>query len=290
MRFFKRIIFLVCISLIVCLTVNLDWAISKVNNINKVIVKENGKIILKNVESVYSVSSYNELYNSVKTAVENVNTSIKINLDKNYLSTKEEFLDTFKKINSYISPGQYLSSYSISYRNLSSYYIEIKYDGDINEIKKQRKMVKEKIPKIIGKIIKPSMTNKEKQKAIHDYIVENTYYDKKYIDNNETGVEVHTAYGALIKGKAVCDGYAIAMKDMLDYVGIENIIVTGKARNQPHAWNLIKIDNKWLHTDPTWNDTEYSLYSYYDKTSKEMLKTHSWESENYKETKDSLNL
>lgn len=64
----------------------------------------------------------------------------------------------------------------------------------------------------------------------------------------------HNALGVLIFGKGVCESYTKAFQLLLNYCGLENIYVSGYA-GEPHAWNLVKLDNgEWYWFDLTWDD------------------------------------
>lgn len=66
-----------------------------------------------------------------------------------------------------------------------------------------------------------------------------------------------TAYGALLKGKCVCAGYAAAFKLLADSAGLESIVVTGMLEGtMSHAWNKVKLDGTWEVVDSTNNDNE----------------------------------
>jgi hypothetical protein len=58
--------------------------------------------------------------------------------------------------------------------------------------------------------------------------------------------------------KAVCDGYARLFKSLCNYAGIRCEVVSGLAKSsvdgklEPHAWNVVRFDNKWHLVDPTW--------------------------------------
>lgn len=67
---------------------------------------------------------------------------------------------------------------------------------------------------------------------------------------------IHSAYGALVEGDAVCDGYSKAYQYILRKMGIESHIATGTGKGGAHAWNLVKLDGKWYYTDVTWDDAE----------------------------------
>ena len=69
------------------------------------------------------------------------------------------------------------------------------------------------------------MDTKEKIKAIHDYIINTTVYDKKSADKilkGETVLNnVHKANGPLFDGMAICGGYSDAMALFLEKLNIE---------------------------------------------------------------------
>lgn len=156
-----------------------------------------------------------------------------------------------------------------------------KYDG----------MVK-KAGAIISKVIKPGMSDLEKEIAIHDYIISNTVYDKAAADKEDPLSEAHTAYGALIKGLAVCDGYSYAMKALLNLVGIESLVITGesfdyKSKRVGHAWNMIKINGEYFHIDLTWDDpvmtnnSNHLSHLYFNLSDWQIAATHKFDLDKY---------
>lgn len=94
------------------------------------------------------------------------------------------------------------------------------------------------------KVITDDMSLEDKVLKIHDYIIDNTYYDQ----NN--GKNAGNAYGALIEGKAKCSGYADAMAIALSRLGIKNY----KVASDKHVWNAAYINGEWSHIDLTWDD------------------------------------
>ncbi len=101
-------------------------------------------------------------------------------------------------------------------------------------------------------VVDNSMSELEKAIALHDYIVVNCEYDYENYLANKLPREVYSAYGVLVDRKAVCQGYALAYKLLLNRVGIECYMVTSSAMN--HAWNLIKLDGQYYQVDTTWDD------------------------------------
>ena len=62
-----------------------------------------------------------------------------------------------------------------------------------------------------------------------------------------------TAYGALIGGRAKCDGISLALKWALEELGIPSLIVTGTSLDDGvgHAWNMVRLDGHWYNVDLT---------------------------------------
>ena len=93
----------------------------------------------------------------------------------------------------------------------------------------------------------------EKELFFHDYICENTVYDESTLNTFGS-----TAYGLLLDGRAICEGYARTMQILLDRVGIKNYLITGYATSDgkggAHMWNVVTIDGKNYHLDATWDD------------------------------------
>jgi uncharacterized protein YjdB len=94
---------------------------------------------------------------------------------------------------------------------------------------------------------------------VHDYIINNTSYRMEGVCDPGNDGYVHTAYGCLVKGQCVCEGYSKAMKVILDQLDIPCILVQGIATDendnpQAHMWNYVQIDNQWYGVDATWDD------------------------------------
>jgi len=145
---------------------------------------------------------------------------------------------------------------------------------------------------IIGSIIEPGMTDFEKELAIHDYIVNNCRYDIENLRKGSTPPEAYTAYGALVNGSAVCEGYAKAMKLLLDRVNIRSLVVAGHSKGNNHAWNMVCLDGQYYHVDATWDDpvmtggSQVLTHVYFNLTDDEIQKDHSWNRAAYPQCSD----
>ncbi len=98
-------------------------------------------------------------------------------------------------------------------------------------------------------------------KDVHDYLCKNIIYPD--IPSNEYVGDCHDAYGALVNGYAVCQGYAEAFKLICDKYNIPCVYITGTANGGGHGWNAVQMDDgKWYLVDATWDDQ--NTYLFYD--------------------------
>ena len=138
----------------------------------------------------------------------------------------------------------------------------IRYSFNYKTTKEQEDYIDSTVEFIVSRLTNNDMSDDEKEKLIHDYILTNVdYADEK---------EYANAYSALYYGKARVDGYAMLTYRMLKAAGIENIITT----NDGYAWNIAKINGKWFHLDTAWNDAkkkDYGFYKYYNLTDNEIM-------------------
>ncbi len=116
-----------------------------------------------------------------------------------------------------------------------------------------------------------------KAKTLHDRLIDTVTYTSSGNDQN--------AYGALVEGKAVCNGYTRAYQHLLQKAGIPAWYVRGSSINpttgnpEEHAWNLVKLDSQWYYTDVTWDDQgSNTFYAYFNITTAQLLTDHTLDS------------
>lgn len=108
--------------------------------------------------------------------------------------------------------------------------------------------------------------------ALHDAVLRVGSYDSEVGAFIEAGERPETsarvarsqeAYGVLVDGSAVCNGYAQAFHLLAAGAGITSVVVTGEANGGvttgAHAWNRVLIDGEWLVVDTTWDDAQDAL-------------------------------
>ena len=93
--------------------------------------------------------------------------------------------------------------------------------------------------------IKGKKTLKDKIIACHDYLIDHFSYD------TSGGPNSHSIVGFIESGKAVCDGYAMTFKMMLEYIGVDAEPVTGPG----HMWLRFLYDGEWKYADVTYDET-----------------------------------
>lgn len=103
---------------------------------------------------------------------------------------------------------------------------------------------------ITSEYVRPEITDFEKAAAAHAYLIRNVKYDYQNYLNNTIPDASYTANGALLKGIAVCEGYAKAFQEIMEYYHIPCAYVT----NSGHGWNAVKIGGKYFHCDVTFDD------------------------------------
>ncbi|MBQ4119252.1 MAG: leucine-rich repeat protein [Clostridia bacterium] len=117
-------------------------------------------------------------------------------------------------------------------------------------------------------------TPKQKTDTIYKFITKNVTYDYDNLNISSYKLK-YTAYAALINGTAVCQGYATLFYRLAKECGLETRVITGKSRNQNHAWNIVKIGSYYYYLDSTWDAGEEEVnYQYYLKGSDSFVPSH----------------
>ena len=160
-----------------------------------------------------------------------------------YLANNQNVLSN---INSFVHPYNSFTTVKTKYDTLKRVTLSVEKtytDEKISEINKV-------VDKIIENEIKDEEDPKEIIKIVHNYIINNTKYDKDRADRNIIKYESNTAYGVLIEHYGLCGGYTDAMAIFLNKYNIPNF----KVVSENHIWNAVYIDDAWYHLDLTWDD------------------------------------
>ena len=126
---------------------------------------------------------------------------------------------------------------------------------------------------------------------VYEYLQKNVNYDMQEFQAEQNGraknTVSHNAYGALVNGTAVCDGFSSAFALLTQKLGFECMLARGRSSHRStgpaeHAWNIIKIRNKCCHMDVTWDSNQFSelgehSYDYFALDDKEISSDHDWD-------------
>ena len=201
--------------------------------------------------------------------------------------------------------------YDMEYDHIQSYYNHVrhafsfKYSVSSKDLNRYYKFIN----KWTRKHIDSKMTDEEKVRNIHDYIVSKCNYSygdkgkewfkksRKNASNAKLGkFSVYTPLAMVFKNGGVCDAYSRLFYDMAKKAGLKVKYIVGKIDNSGlHAWNLVKVEGKWYNIDVTWDDNNAGAedydYEYYLKSDEYMReKQHSWNKKFYPKCRESYEI
>ena len=140
--------------------------------------------------------------------------------------------------------GYFWLDTSFSYRYSPSTNLTVQYIPDYNslagnslsDLKKNIKKFDSAAEAIIRSAGIDSTTGEYKTELLlHDALALKTVYTEAENSHNE--------YGAIVDGKAVCQGYTLAFQYLLRLCNVKACSVVGYAGG-PHSWNLVCIDGQ----------------------------------------------
>lgn len=130
----------------------------------------------------------------------------------------------------------------------------------------------------------------DKERQLHDLLCANTTYYTNEITSMHQDHDC--AIGALLNGKADCDGYADAFYLLGNLAGLQvryqhgSTVPRSELQSDPtaskkdvtHMWNTVYIDGQWLMLDVTWDDSDGDIsYLYFNNGQDRHLQTHVWD-------------
>ena len=162
--------------------------------------------------------------------------------------------------------------YSTSGGNVVRFVPTYSYTG---ETLAQMRQALENQVKIFTTGINKGMSDYEKELFVHEALAD--YITYGYSSDQSLA---HTAYGGLVNGMAVCDGYAKALQLVLHALGMRSFIAEGysldpNGKTVAHAWNYVEIDGNFYHVDLTWDDQgDETFHAYLNVCGVHILEDH----------------
>ena len=145
----------------------------------------------------------------------------------------------------------YVMYSSVCTHRLTITYIYNKQEADAFE---------RKLRSVVRKMHLDGKSDAQKAEAIYRYIINHVEYDYEALSAEERQIS-HTAYGALMNGKAVCQGYSLLYLRMAYEAGLEAKYISGTSDygtgGGGHAWNIVKIGKRYYNVDVCWDDNGF---------------------------------
>lgn len=210
--------------------------------------------------------NYVYVYDCIAKGVANHEEKIKVYDEKHSILSSEIELVYETYCNDY--PQHFWRSNFAKYEHIADkvLFLYPEYSFSKEEYLSEKLRFEKEADRIISEI-DTSMSEFDRELELHDRLAQMVSY---HLD----ATHVHDSYGAIIDGRAVCEGYARAFQYLLYKVGIQAITVSGEA-NGAHAWNLVRIDGEYYYTDLTWDDHgEYIYHAYFNQTLQDMQIDH----------------
>ncbi|MFD2569078.1 transglutaminase domain-containing protein [Spirosoma soli] len=112
----------------------------------------------------------------------------------------------------------------------------------------------------------PARSELAKARSVYSWITSHVRYDESAYSGQRYSSEVEYANRVLRSRRAVCTGFALLYKHLLDRAGIEVANIKGYSRTNDseaglpiqridHEWNAIKLDGDWYLLDIAWAQT-----------------------------------
>ncbi len=161
------------------------------------------------------------------------------------------------------------------YRDSGSVELIPEYLFDKGKVREHQKAMESRAAKLARPAA--SMTEREKELYIHDFICSNVRYDKLKKPYS------HEIIGPLGQGVGVCEGISKTVKILCDVLGIWCIIAVSDANPEKrikyrHAWNIVKIGGKYYHLDATFDNSlscgESLRHDYFNLEDKQIFRDH----------------
>ncbi len=167
--------------------------------------------------------------------------------------------------------------------------------GNMSNLTQKNYLILERCLTIIQEITTPDMSDYQKERAVHDYIIMNASYDEQANSQSPNATpdpDNENPYGLLYNEVAICYGYTSTFQLFMDLLGIDCVSVDGTVAvegGEPHAWNKVKLEDEWYNVDLTWNDPYAAgdtavFHNFFNVTDEYMgLTDHVWNSSLYPE-------
>lgn len=189
---------------------------------------------MANMETEIQISQFNIIYNEEnRDVIRNI--------------VFYELQDCF-----HLKSGYSLSNDGSVFTELNVSYTMSKPEYEANKI-----LWDKAVEEVIGDLDIPTLTDEQKALLIHDRLALRCEYDYENYLDRKIPDSSYTAFGCLVLGTSVCQGYAEAYQYLLELVGIDSYLCASDKLH--HVWNIVNIDGEIYHVDVTWDDPVWDV-------------------------------
>ena len=148
------------------------------------------------------------------------------------------------------------------------------YLFDKSKVRQHRQAVAARLDRLVRPLA--GKTDREKELAIHGFILENVRYDKLKKPYS------HEIIGPLTQGVGVCEGIAKTVKALCDAVGLPCIVALSEAAPERgvkyrHTWNVVTVEGQRYHLDATFDNSlqrGVPRYDYFNLDDRHIFRDH----------------
>lgn len=159
--------------------------------------------------------------------------------------------------------GDGTSTYSYKFIYSFEYYTTAEQERELND----------ELTETLQALDLDQATDYQKIQRIYSFICGHVSYNSE-----DSTTQKYTAYSALKKGNAVCQGYALLLYRMLREAGFSTRIIAGTATasGENHAWNIVRLGDSYYYLDSTW-DSGMSWYDYFMRGTEDFHGHQAWD-------------
>ena len=158
-----------------------------------------------------------------------------------------------------------------------------------DELVQRRFQYLQECENIVNNIVTRDMDEFQRELSIYNYVCRNVRYG--LLGTDDTSVLLsQSQFSALFDKKAVCKGIAMLFKCLCDLAELECYLVEGTVCRQglvdSHAWNIVKIQNKFYFVDTVCDTISYEqsgtmTYAFFNFAEDVARKNYTWKRNNY---------
>lgn len=184
----------------------------------------------------------------------------------------------------------YIDNFAVEYYEpfdgITEYTFTFDYGDSRDALLEMRDKAEEAAKSSVASCISTDMSETDKIKAVHDYLILNCAYDYDNYLADTIPDRSYRAYGALVEHIAVCQGYSAAFNLMAKYAGIKSVAVIGALPDGAagnHMFNAVYTGGEIFYIDVSADDPVPDrsgglTYNNYMKTASEFAEIgYTWE-------------